>query len=385
MSKMNSIQNDKKWMRQAISLSRLLAGKTHPNPSVGCVIVKNENKISSGFHHGQGKPHAEIEALKKCPEGKAKGATCYVTLEPCNHYGKTPPCTEALIKAGIKRVVIAIKDPNPNVRGNGIARLRNAGIEVVTGVLVDQAQKVIEGWIKWVTTGLSFVVLKMAMSLDGHVSTHTGDSKWISCEKSRKVTHKLRQQLTGIMAGAGTVLCDNPALTARKNGRIISAPDRIIVDRYAEAPADAQVFNPDMPGKTIWVVPEEKASAANIRSGKGAIILPCETQGKGLNLHQMMVTLGSEFSIESILLEGGPTLAFSLLKAKLIDKVMIFIAPILIGGLTAPPALGGEGYAYLSEVPTLVERKVRKIGSDVLIEGYLGERICLPESSEKQE
>lgn len=369
-------RSDLTWMRRAIRLSRRGLGHTHPNPPVGCVLVNQHDEcIGEGWHHGPGQPHAEIEALQNCSQpDQLPGATCYVTLEPCNHFGRTPPCTEALIRAGISRVVIAVLDPNPKVKGHGVHRLTEADIQVDVNCLTQEARRILDPWLTWVTTGSPMVLLKLAMSLDGHVATHTGQSRWISCEKSRAFTHKLRQELAGIMVGAGTVLADDPALTIRKNGKTIGSPVRIIVDLNAEIPMTAKVLDPGVPGSAVWVIAMDSFEAARQRAPEHIRILPCPRTESGLDLAYMLQKLGTDFDIESILLEGGPGLAFSMIEAQLVHKAMIFIAPIFIGGKNAPPALAGTGFAKLSDAARLIDRRVRKIGDDVLIEGYLGGR-----------
>lgn len=368
-------------MRMAIRLSRKWMGRTHPNPSVGCVIADERTLYSTGVHRGQGTLHAEMDAIRSCsPECLAR-ATCYVTLEPCNHHGRTPPCTDAIISAGIPRVVIALPDPNPHVTGGGIAALRAAGLEIETGVLSEAALNVLEPWLVWITTGKPFVVLKMAMSADGHIATVTGQSRWISNSRSRRMVHHLRERMMSIMVGAGTILSDNPELTARTRDRVTAAPVRIIVDRFAEVSENARVFTSSLPGKTLWILGE---SAFN-RPRKSAVckIIVCPERDEGLDLEYLMRRLGGEESLESILLEGGPSLAFSMIEQKLVHKVMFFIAPKLIGGASAPVALGGRGFPSLETAPELSHLSTRRVAGDVLIEGYLGDRPCLRELSGK--
>ena len=382
---MTTTQNDKKWMQKAIQLSRKWVGRTHPNPSVGCVLAKENTLFSTGIHRGPGTPHAEAEAIRSCPPGNLDKATCYVTLEPCNHQGLTPPCTDAIIQAGIKRVVIALPDLNPEVAGGGQEKLLAAGLEVELGVLAEPALEVLEPWLIWKTTGKPFVILKMAMSLDGHIATVTGESKWISNEKSRGLVHDLRKKTMGIMVGAGTVIHDNPQLTARKNSRVVSAPTRIIIDQAAKAPLNSKVFSSQLPGKTLWIVGESAYPKITSSHSDSFTIVPCPELKDGLDLNYVMEFLGREASLESILLEGGPTLAFSMIEQNLVHKVMIFISPRLIGGSSAPAVLGGKGFKSLKDAPKLSYISTRKIAEDVLIMGYLGDRPCLRELSEKLE
>lgn len=376
-------QTDKKWMRKAIRLSRGWIGKTHPNPSVGCVMAKDETLFATGVHRGPGTPHAEIEAIQSCSREQLDQATCYVTLEPCNHHGLTPPCTDAIIASGIKRVIIALPDLNPEVAGGGSERLRAAGLDVHMGVQAETALEVLEPWLVWKTTGKPYVTLKMAMSLDGRIATVTGQSKWISNEKSRRMVHDLRKKTMGIMVGAGTVIHDDPQLTARKGGRVVYAPVRVIIDRKAKAPLNAQIFSSHMPGKTLWMVGESSFAKSCSPPSDAYSIIPCPELKTGLDLEYVMRYLGREASLESVLLEGGPTLAFSMIEQNLVHKVMIFISPRLIGGASAPAVLGGKGFKSLKDTPKLSYVSTRKVAEDMLIVGYLGDRPCLQELSEK--
>ncbi len=368
---------DKKWMLKAIRLSRNVIGKTTPNPPVACVIVNNNELVATGVHRGPGYPHAEVEAINAAPPEKLKGATCYVTLEPCNHWGRTPPCTKAVIQSGIQRTVIALKDCNPTVTGGGADELRQAGLTVDTGVLAMKALDVLGPWMVRTTTGKPFVVYKSAMSADGHIATSTGQSQWISCQQSRNLVHKIRQSVSGIMVGAGTVLKDNPHLTARKNKKIVGAPTRIIIDQFADLTVDYYVFNPDLTGKTIWVVSKKHYKKALKQKLTHVTVLSVPEFEDGLNLDYVMHYLSQKESMESILLEGGPTLAFSMIKYNLVHKILFFIAPLLIGGINAPSVLGGEGYCSLESAPKISQFSVRRYGQDMLLEGYLESCPCL--------
>ncbi|MBN1879577.1 bifunctional diaminohydroxyphosphoribosylaminopyrimidine deaminase/5-amino-6-(5-phosphoribosylamino)uracil reductase RibD [bacterium] len=381
---MMMILEDTKWMRRAIRLSAGQHGKTHPNPSVGCVIVKDGTLLSEGCHRGPGTPHAELDAISRCTKDRLRGATCYVTLEPCNHFGRTPPCTDAILEAGISRVVFALTDPNPSVVGGGADRLRRMGVTVESGILAESASTILESWMKWIVTGRPFVLLKMAMSLDGRVATKLGESRWISGERSRALVHRLRAHCDGIMAGAGTVIADNPELTARKGNRVIASPLRIIIDHNASLPAHLNVFDPNSISRTLWVVPESRFKSVCSRNNAAVKVIACPEKRSGLDLEFVLDYLGGEEGLESVLLEGGPTLAFSMIHDDLVDKLMLFIAPIVIGGTTAPSAVGGDGFGHLRQVPRLNAMKVRKIAEDVLIEGYLGRGpVCSRASSGK--
>lgn len=371
--------NDAKWMRRAIRMAGEYQGKTHPNPTVGCVIVRDDLIVAEGCHRGPGTPHAEVDAIRRCDPEQLRGATCYVTLEPCNHHGRTPPCTDTLLESGIRRVVFALPDVNPNVCGGGAERLRNMGLEVESHVLADAALPTLETWMKWIVHRQPFVILKLAASLDGRVATCAGESRWISGEKSRKIVHQLRKLHPGIMAGAGTILADDPLLTAREGNHTIAAPVRIIVDHDAGLPERMNVFNPDMPGRTLWVIPESRCEFAVKRQSNNLRIIACpEIEPGKFDLEFLMDCLGREEDLESILLEGGPTLAFSMIQWNMVDKLMLFLSPMLIGGRSAPSAIEGEGFARLESAPRLRSMRIRKIAEDVLIEGYLRKGPCSP-------
>lgn len=358
-------------MRQALRLAGKGLGKTHPNPAVGCVIVKNGIVLGRGYHRRAGEPHAEIEALRKCPPGSTRGATCYVTMEPCNHHGRTPPCTEALLRAGISRVVAATRDSNPNIKGGGLEYLEQHGIHVTLGILIREAEILNESWIKWIRTGRPFVTLKIASSLDGKVATCKGESRWITNEKSRRHAHRIRSRNAAIMIGKGTAVADNPQLTARRGDRIIAAPLRIVIDTHLQIPPDLRLLNPDMPGRTIVAVLNTVDSPGKpILAERGIEWIECPPGAGGIDLDFLLTMLGQR-GIESILVEGGPTLAFSLLKLKLVDKLMLYLAPILIGGRTARSSVEGRGFECLPECPELYSIRTRRMGKDFLLTAYL--------------
>ena len=356
------------YMERALYLAALGQGSTSPNPMVGAVIVKNNDIIAEGWHEKAGLPHAEVVALNKAGDA-ARDADMYVSLEPCSHYGKTSPCVDAIIEAGIKRVVVAVRDPNPLVSGNGIAKLKAAGIKVEEGLMAKEAERLNEVFFQWIKTGVPFVVAKYAMSLDGKIATRTGDSKWISCPKSRELTHKLRNIYDAILVGFGTVKADNPALTCRlEQGR---NPVRVIVDSRGETPLDAQVLNDGL-AQTIMVLtdaaPTEKIEQFKKLDNVRVITMP---QVNGwVDLESLLRYLGSQ-EITSVLVEGGSTLNASLLAGKLVDKVQVFIAPIIIGGQAALGPVGGCGVETIAQSWQLTDMEVEKIGSDVLLSGYL--------------
>ncbi|MBO8127574.1 MAG: bifunctional diaminohydroxyphosphoribosylaminopyrimidine deaminase/5-amino-6-(5-phosphoribosylamino)uracil reductase RibD [Peptococcaceae bacterium] len=359
---------DAEYMRMALDLAVKARGRTSPNPMVGAVIVKDGQVIGRGFHTRAGQPHAEIEALRDAGE-KAREATLYVNLEPCCHTGRTGPCTEAILSAGIRRVVIAMRDPNPLVAGKGIARLREHGVEVTENVLYDEARRLNEVFIKYITTRRPFIVLKAAMSLDGKIATRTGESRWITGDEARRYVHELRDRYDCILVGINTVLQDNPSLTTRLPGREGRDPVRIILDSLARTPLDAKVVGNNSTAKTIIAV-TGKASASKVQALReaGVEVLTCG-DGPQVSLKELMAVLGEQ-SLTSILVEGGSRVHASFLAQKLVDKVVWFVAPKIIGGERAPGPVGGAGIARMSEAVRLSDMSVRTLGQDICIEGY---------------
>ncbi len=367
-----SADADKKFMREALALARSQMGKTSPDPMVGALVVKGNRIISRGYHAEQSTPHAEAFAIKKAGS-RAKGATLYLNLEPCCHYGYNPPCTHAIIKAGIKRVVAAMKDPNPLVNGKGFAQLRDAGIKVNVGVLEEEAKELNEAFIKYITTNMPFVMLKSAMSLDGKIATVTKESKYITGLPARQRVHMLRVYVDAVMVGVNTVKIDDPALTVRDVGdeNITKRnPKKIVLDTKAEIPLRSKILKNE-PEKTIIVVGESasKKKLEKIRK-TGATVLRAATRGGRIDLQKLMAEL-AEDKITSIMIEAGGTLAASALKEGIVDKVLFFIAPKIIGGKAAPTPVAGAGFKKLSQAINLKSARVRMLGSDVLIEGYI--------------
>ncbi|TWH49092.1 bifunctional diaminohydroxyphosphoribosylaminopyrimidine deaminase/5-amino-6-(5-phosphoribosylamino)uracil reductase RibD [Sporomusa sp. KB1] len=359
---------DKYYMQQALTIAQYAIGRTSPNPLVGAVIVKDGHIVGQGWHHQAGTPHAEIHALAQASE-LAKGATIYVTLEPCSHHGRTGPCADALIAAGIKKVVAAMTDPNPEVAGKGLTRLREAGIEVVEGILAAEAAKLNEVFIKWITTKMPFGVLKTAMSLDGKIAAYTGHSKWITGPVAREYVHRLRDIYDGILVGIGTVLTDNPRLTTRlpAGGQ---NPVRIIIDTMARTPLTANVIT-DKQAPTIIAVsqaaPPERIAALQ---SHGVEVLVLARSPLGVDLRQLFTILG-ERRITSVFVEGGAAINASLLAANLIDKVYCFIAPKILGGKAAPGPVGGIGVETVDQAILLEDIATQTIGTDVLLNGYI--------------
>ncbi|WP_010238856.1 bifunctional diaminohydroxyphosphoribosylaminopyrimidine deaminase/5-amino-6-(5-phosphoribosylamino)uracil reductase RibD [Clostridium arbusti] len=356
------------YMKRALELAKKGTGYTNPNPLVGAVIVKNNKIIGEGYHHFYGGNHAEIDAFNNAMED-VTGATMYVTLEPCSHYGKTPPCAKAIVEKGIKKVVIGLEDPNPLVSGNGIRILKDNGIEVVTGILEDEGRKLNEIFLKYISSKLPFCILKTAMTLDGKIASYTGDSKWITNELSRNYVHKLRHKVSGIMVGIGTVLADNPFLTTRlKNG---SDATRIIVDSNLRISLDASVLTLKSNAKTI-IATTEKANKEKLKLLKNMDIDTIITPAKNdkVNLSYLMNALG-ENKIDSVLLEGGSTLNYSALEEGIIDKVYSFISPKFIGGSMAKTPIGGQGISLIKNAITLKNISIEKFEEDLMIEGYI--------------
>jgi len=371
-----------KYMGQALSLARLALGQASPNPAVGAVVIKKGAVVGQGYTQPPGSHHAEVLALKQAGEA-ARGGVMYVTLEPCAHYGRTPPCTEAIISAGIKRVHMAMLDPNPIVSGRGKDQLEQKGIRTYLGEDAEEAKEINEAYIKFITTGLPFVTAKFAISLDGKIATRTGNSRWISGPESRKYVHCLRYTSDAIMAGANTVIADDPHLTTRcsggKGGTARKQPLRVIVDGEGRTPLTARVFNE--PGETLLALGRAAKSEERAAFTKaGAEILEIPAADGQVDLGRLLKVLG-ERQITSILVEGGGILLGSLFDQGLVDKVIAFIAPVIIGGEEAKTAVAGRGVDQVAESFRLEGMKVEKLGDDLMVSGYVavkGGRRCLP-------
>ncbi|MBU3111910.1 bifunctional diaminohydroxyphosphoribosylaminopyrimidine deaminase/5-amino-6-(5-phosphoribosylamino)uracil reductase RibD [Clostridium lacusfryxellense] len=361
---------DNYYMARALELSKKGMGLVNPNPMVGAVIVKDNKIIGEGYHEYFGGPHAEVNAFKNAT-GDVEGATIYVTLEPCAHYGKTPPCAEAIVKNKISKVVVGMVDPNPLVAGRGIDILKNNGIEVIKGIMEKEIEKTNEIFIKYITKKKPFCIMKTAMTLDGKISTSTEDSKWISNEKSRAYVHELRHMVTGIMVGIGTVLADDPELTTRREGKISKNPIRIIIDSTAKVPLDSKVLICDDKVKTI-IVTTKFADSTKIEAikKKGAQVIVTPSENKWVNLNYLMGSLG-DMGIDSILLEGGSTLNYSALNEGIVDKVISFISPKIFGGTSGKTPVGGVGIKYVKDSILLTDTLVSRFNEDIMIEGYI--------------
>ena len=371
-------QQDIEYMQRAIALAKKGAGFVNPNPMVGCVVVKDNEIIAEGYHEYYGGLHAERNALTHTT-ADCKGATLYVTLEPCCHHGKTPPCTDIIIEKGIKKVVVGLLDPNPLVSGNGISILQNAGIEVVTGVEADKIKELNKVFLKYIKTKRPYVILKTAMTLDGKIASYTGDSKWITNDKSRQLVHKLRSEMMGIVAGIGTVKADNPMLNCRLEGQqttdnrqqSVRQPIRIIVDTKASISLDSNIVKTANEYRTILAVGQQSTvnsqqSKINELESFNVEILQCEEKDGRVDINDLMIKLG-EKGIDSLLLEGGSCLNAAFLEAGCVDEVYAFIAPKIIGGEHSKSPIGGKGIELMKDAITFDKVEIEQIENDILI------------------
>ena len=368
---MPTLAEKKRYMTAAIRLAQKGRGMVSPNPLVGAVIVKGNEIVGSSYHHFYGGHHAEVYALKKARE-RARGADLYVNLEPCCHHGKTPPCTDALIKSGIRRVFIGISDPNPLVSGRGIRKLRKAGIEVETGILQKECRLLNEAFIKYITRKIPFTVLKLAATLDGKIATATGDSRWISCDDARRLVHRLRSEADAVLVGSGTVIADDPLLTVRHySGAHKKNPVRIIVDSRLRTPLSSQVLRTAHEIKTI-IATTQQAPKSKIAKTKqcGADVLVVSSRNNRVDLKRLMRHLPAQ-GIASVLIEGGSELSAAALHDGIVDKVLFFYAPKIIGGAHARSMVGGKGVPRISDAISLTDVHYKKIGKDILVEGHI--------------
>ncbi len=363
---MSDVLNDEYYMTLALEMASKAAGQTDINPVVGCVVVKGGRIVGLGAHLRRGEGHAEVHALGMAG-ADAEGSTVYVTLEPCSHYGKTPPCCERIIEAKAARVVVAATDPNPKVAGSGIARLRQQGIQVDVGLLEERSRRMNEMFNAYITTGLPFVTLKTASTLDGKVASRTGHSQWVTGSVAREQVHLLRHQHQGIMVGIGTVVADDPLLTTRAAVSGLH-PARIIVDSRLTLPVDARVVA-DKTSRTIVLTTEAAdEDKRRLLEAEGVEIVSCGP-GPSVDLKLAMRQL-AEREIGSVLLEGGGKLNGSMLEAELIDKVILYMAPKLIGGDEAPQSFRFPGREFMSDAIALDKLQVEMAGADIRITGY---------------
>lgn len=359
--------SEKRYLRLACRLAVKAAGRTSPNPMVGAVLVRGQRIVATGYHRFAGADHAEIVALKRAG-GAARGATLYINLEPCSHQGRTPPCTVALIRAGIKEVVAGMRDPNPRVAGRGFARLRRAGIRVRSGLFEEECWTLNEAFAKYITRRIPFVTLKLAASLDGKIATSTGDAHWISGADSRAAVHRMRNQVDAVLVGAGTVIADDPQLTCRiRGGR---NPWRVVLDGRLRIRPSARVFRQGEPGRTV-VVTSTKAPAAKARAleARGAQVWRFPLRSGEIPWMALFRKL-ADSGIVSVMIEGGATVAASALRSKLVDKVIFFYAPKILGG-DGRVMIEGLGIRRVDRSLPVRRLSVRKYGTDLVASGYL--------------
>jgi len=360
------------FMQQALKLAAKGEGWVSPNPMVGAVVVNNGRVVGKGYHRRAGLPHAEVEALAAAGEA-ARGADLYVTLEPCNHQGRTPPCTRAILAAGIRRVVIATSDPNPQVTGGGAEFLRSQGVQVELGLLEAEARRLNEAWCHWMATGRPWVLAKAACSLDGKIATAGGESQWITGEAARAFGHRLRHRVDAMVVGIGTVLADDPQLTTRLPGRNPRAKDpiRVVLDSRLRLPLSARLLHLEAPAPT-WVActapaPPEKRRALE---DQGAQVLELPEDSGRVSLPALLDLLGAR-QVQSLLVEGGAQVLGAFFDQKLVQQFYFFYAPKILGGQTAPGMLGGQGVIRLEEAHIAQHLSIRRLGIDLLVSGYL--------------
>lgn len=365
MSRFND--DDRRQMWRALQLAARGQGAVEPNPMVGCVLVRNGRIIGEGWHRRFGGPHAEVDALRHCT-GAPRGATAYVSLEPCNHHGKTPPCVEALLDAGIGRVVAPLVDPNPQVAGRGFAALRGAGVRVDVGLLHAEAAALNAPFIKRLSTGRPWVIVKWAQSLDGKIASRTGDSKWITDEACRNHAHRTRGRVDAIMVGVQTVRRDDPQLTCRV-GRVRRVATRVVLDTHLRTPTDARVVRTARHTPT-WIFCGRNAPAARVRRFEkaGCRVSPVVTRGGRVSLDAVLDALGGA-SMTNVLVEGGGRLLGVLFDARLADEAHVYVAPLLLGGTEALGALHGVGVARVADALKLRDARIRGVGNGWFISG----------------
>ncbi|MBC2714160.1 MAG: bifunctional diaminohydroxyphosphoribosylaminopyrimidine deaminase/5-amino-6-(5-phosphoribosylamino)uracil reductase RibD [Desulfobacteraceae bacterium] len=362
--------NDRHFMKIALELAARGKGYTSPNPVVGAVVVKDGKIVGKGWHEKIGGPHAEVNAIDDAGDLTA-GSTIYVTLEPCNHQGRTPPCTRKILAANIKHVVMAMKDPNPDVSGGGSDFLIQNGISVESGVCEAEARRLNESFIKYIHTKRPFVMLKCAATLDGRIATRTGDSKWVTGESSRKYVHELRHEMDAIMVGVNTVKADNPSLTTRLEDKKGADPIRIVLDTKLSIPENSKLLQSPPGSDTLIITGNSKSSPKRDNLEKpGVKVIDAAMKDGRIDLDALMNQLG-EMGITSILVEGGAQVAASALQAKIVDKVNFFYAPKILGGDDGIPMCSGTGPELMADSIPVRNTSVRQFGNDIMIEGYI--------------
>lgn len=366
------MKDDRAWMRLAIREAKKGLGRTSPNPCVGAVVVKEGKLIATGYHHRAGAPHAEVNALAAAG-GKARGATLYVTLEPCNHTGRTPPCTRAVLAAGIRRLVVGMADPNPLVAGGGAVFLADSGLEVVQGILERECRELNRPFLKHVTTGLPWVIMKAGISMDGRIAAAGGKNGWITGEESRRMVHRLRDRVDAILVGRGTALADDPSLTTRLATGRGRDPLRIVLDSKLSLPPSLRMLRqPSAAATWIFCGPGVAADKVRTMTEAGAVVktVPLNERGE-LDLKAVLGELGRA-GLHSLLVEGGGRVHGAFLRAGLVDEVRIFVAPLFLGA-DGVPLLDDIGVEQVSLAPRFSTTRVRRLGQDVLIEGLAGD------------
>ncbi len=372
MSRSATSHPDVRFMREALNLARRARNNcTSPNPAVGALIVKRNSVVASGWHRRAGSAHAEVLAFSdaKSKGVDVKGASLYITLEPCNHTGRTGPCTEAIIASGIKKVFIGSKDPNPKVSGRGVGALRRAGIEVTTGVLKGECLALNAWYVKYITTGLPYVTLKLATTLDGKIATKAGEARWITGKEARTHAHAMRAASDAVLVGSGTAVADDPSLTVRHvRGR---SPMRVLIDTTLKTPLESRLFEGADADGGLVVFTTKKAPKKRVGAARalGARVIVFEPTKDGVSLKRVLRSLGS-LGVANLLIEGGAAVAASALKAGLVDRAAFFIAPIILGG-DALAGVSELGINRLASAPKLKSAKVRRLGTDILVEGPL--------------
>jgi diaminohydroxyphosphoribosylaminopyrimidine deaminase / 5-amino-6-(5-phosphoribosylamino)uracil reductase len=358
---------DANRMRRALELAARGRGLVSPNPMVGAVVVQGGEIVGEGWYEGpRGRPHAEVHALREAGD-RTRGATLYCSLEPCDHHGSTPPCTEAVIASGVSRVVAGAGDPNPIVNGRGFARLRAAGIDLTEGVLAEDAHRLNEAFERHVTKGLPFVTLKSAASLDGRTAAHDRSSKWITGEAARADAHRLRAAADAIVVGAGTVIADDPSLTVRLPGYAGGPPLRVVVDASGRIPAEARIFDDQAP-TLVATGPRVDPKRIDAWTSAGADVVVFEEDAQGrILLPELLSNLGKR-DVQGLLVEGGATLAGSFVRDGLVDRVVLYLAAKLVGGADAPGVLVGEGFTSIADALSLRIVSVDHIGEDLRVE-----------------
>lgn len=366
--------DDEHFMRMALDLAGKGEGFTSPNPMVGAVIVKNGKVVGKGYHRASGEAHAEVNAIDDAG-ALTQGSTLYVTLEPCNHTGRTPPCTEKVLAAGIKRVVVAMIDPNPGVKGGGTTYLKSRGLDITTGICENRAKKCNEVYIKYVKTKRPFTIIKCAATLDGRIATRTGDSKWVTGEKSRRFVHRLRHAVDAIMVGINTVEKDNPSLTTRLTNRPGNFkgldPVRIVIDTHLRIPEEAKLLQLESDSDTIIITGRlaSKDKKARIEK-KGAKVVESPVKDGLIDLDILMDRLGA-LGITSLLIEGGSRITASALSAGIADKIVFFFAPKILGGDDGVPVCRGPGPDLMKNCIPVKDIDIRRFDDDVMIQGYI--------------